>query len=53
MIPIPPSHWVRDRQSRRALGAPSIWVITVDPVVVKPATDSKIASTPPSVSVNT
>jgi hypothetical protein len=44
-IPMPPSHWVRERHSSRARGCPSMPVRTVEPVVVKPATDSKKAST--------
>ncbi len=52
MIPMPPSHWVRARQSSRERGAPSMCSITVEPVVVKPATDSKRASTGVSTSVS-
>src|SRR3712207_1355723 len=46
-IPIPPAHWVKLRQSSRE-GATSsgTWMVEA-PVVVKPAMDSKKASTGP------
>jgi hypothetical protein len=51
MMPMPPSHWVRARQSSRERGASSMCSITVDPVVVKPDTASKSASAGVSTSV--
>ena len=44
MIPIPPSHWIIDLQKRILLGRLSIVVSTEAPVVVKPETVSKNAS---------
>ena len=41
MMPIPPSHWVRERQRRTLSPITSRSVITVEPVVVKPDMDSK------------
>ncbi len=43
MIPMPPSHWVRERQSSRLGGSASISVRIVEPVVVKPLIVSKKA----------
>ena len=42
---MPPSQWVRLRQNNRPLGMISTSRITEAPAVVKPETDSKIAST--------
>ena len=42
--PIPPTQWVRQRQKFIHLGRPSISLRIVDPVVVKPDTTSKNAS---------
>src|SRR5690606_8677284 len=47
-IPIPPSHCVRERQIRTGRGKDSMSVITEEPVVVKPETDSKIEAKAPS-----
>ncbi len=44
-IPIPPNQCVKERQKRSPLGKLSISGITVAPVVVKPETVSKKAST--------
>ena len=46
-MPKPPSHWLKLRQKAMAAGMESICsaVITVEPVVVRPETDSKKAST--------
>jgi hypothetical protein len=53
MIPMPPSHCVSERHSRRARGAPSTFARTDDPVVVKPATDSNRESATDRVPENT
>lgn len=45
MMPMPPSQWVRLRHMRIPRGTRSISVRTEAPVVVKPETDSKKAST--------
>jgi hypothetical protein len=45
IIPIPPSHCVKARQIRSERGSDSTSVTTLDAVVVKPAIDSKKAST--------
>ena len=42
--PMPPSQWVKARQNRMPLGRASMSVRMVEPVVVKPEQDSKIAS---------
>ena len=42
--PMPPIQWVKLRQNMIPWGAPSKWVVTVAPVVVKPDTASKNAS---------
>jgi len=47
MIPMPPTHWVKERHSNRARGQLSSPVTTVEPVVVKPETDSNTASMTP------
>ena len=44
MTPIPPSHWVIDRQNSTPSEAASIGRRTVAPVVVNPDTDSNTAS---------
>src|SRR6056297_768413 len=44
IMPMPPSHWIRLRQNKRLGAAPSMLVITDEPVVVNPDTDSKKAS---------
>ena len=44
-MPIPPNHWVSERQKRIPCGSPSTWENTVAPVVVNPETDSKSAAT--------
>ena len=44
MMPKPPIHWVRLRQSRMSLGTDSTSAIMVEPVVVKPDMASKKAS---------
>ena len=41
MMPMPPSHWVRERQTRTLSDTTFRSVITVEPVVVKPDMDSK------------
>ena len=43
MIPIPPNHWVKERQKSTPWGRDSMSEKTVAPVVVKPDIDSKIA----------
>ena len=45
MIPIPPIHWVKERQNRVAWGKASTLFITEEPVVVKPDMVSNMAST--------
>ena len=40
MIPVPPSHWRRERHKRMPLETLSKWLKTVDPVVVRAETDS-------------
>ena len=47
MIPMPPSHWVKERHSKILGGRASISVRTVEPVVVNPDMLSKSASTTP------
>ena len=42
--PMPPTQWVRQRQKFMHLGSPSISLKIVEPVVVKPDTTSKNAS---------
>ena len=41
MIPIPPSHWVSDRQKRIDCECEAMSAITLEPVVVKPLIASK------------
>ena len=44
-MPMPPSHWMSERHSMSGRDSrPSMSVITVAPVVVRPLTDSKSAS---------
>ena len=43
-IPMPPIQWVIERQNSMEFGAPSIFVMIVAPVVVKPETISNIQS---------
>ncbi len=45
IIPIPPTHWIKQRQNRSAFEWDSISIIIVAPVVVKPDMDSKRALT--------
>ena len=45
MMPMPPSHWMKLRQSSSPRLKPSMSVKIDDPVVVNPETDSKKAST--------
>jgi len=50
---MPPIHCVKLRHKRSEYGSDSSRLITVDPVVVNPETDSKKASIGPSAPVNT
>src|SRR5690554_2235486 len=43
-MPMPPTHWRKDRQNKIPLGSTSTSLITVAPVVVRPETASKKAS---------
>ena len=45
MMPMPPSHWVSERQSSSAAGSASTFCSTEAPVVVNPDADSNRAST--------
>ena len=45
MIPMPPSHWIKLRQTRSPGLSPSMSVRIDEPVVVNPEIDSKQAST--------
>ena len=44
IIPMPPSHWVSERQNSRDFGSASTFVSIVAPVVEKPEHISKKAS---------